>query len=245
MGAVERFESPVERQIREAVERGEFDNLPGAGKPLPDLGESYDPDWWLKGLIRREQLDMTAALPPGVALRKEAATYPETLADLSREESVRVVLEDFNHRVRRSRLEIARGPHPPILAPTVDVDGMVRQWRVLREKRPAAAGNQPAPGSSRVEEAPSATSPTRPGRRAVLLGAAAASLLAAVPGTLVLAGVVVPGVAVVVVLGVVVLGAVGAVVLRGRAALSAGRPRGGRRRACVSTRARRGARAGG
>jgi hypothetical protein len=28
------FESWIERQIREAVERGEFDNLPDAGPPL-------------------------------------------------------------------------------------------------------------------------------------------------------------------------------------------------------------------
>ena len=28
------YESAVERQIREAQERGDFDNLPGAGKPL-------------------------------------------------------------------------------------------------------------------------------------------------------------------------------------------------------------------
>ncbi len=35
---MENWESPVERAIREAQERGEFDNLPGAGKPLRNLG---------------------------------------------------------------------------------------------------------------------------------------------------------------------------------------------------------------
>lgn len=30
-----RYESVVDRQIRQARERGEFDNLPGMGKPLP------------------------------------------------------------------------------------------------------------------------------------------------------------------------------------------------------------------
>jgi hypothetical protein len=42
------YESRIERQIREAQERGEFDNLPGAGKPLPDRGTAYDEDWWIK-----------------------------------------------------------------------------------------------------------------------------------------------------------------------------------------------------
>ena len=41
-------ESAIEKQIREAIERGDFDHLPGAGKPL-DLGENpYTPaDWRL------------------------------------------------------------------------------------------------------------------------------------------------------------------------------------------------------
>ncbi len=31
------FETWIDKQIREAADRGEFDNLPGAGKPIPDL----------------------------------------------------------------------------------------------------------------------------------------------------------------------------------------------------------------
>ena len=37
-------ESPVEKQIREAMERGEFDDLPGAGKPLEGLETVTAPD---------------------------------------------------------------------------------------------------------------------------------------------------------------------------------------------------------
>jgi hypothetical protein len=36
------FGTWVERQIRAATERGEFDNLPGAGKPIDDLDEPHD-----------------------------------------------------------------------------------------------------------------------------------------------------------------------------------------------------------
>src|SRR6478736_5784586 len=62
----------VDLQIKRAMERGEFDNLPGAGKPLGDLGSPYDRDWWLKKLIEREQITVLPAarrLPrrPGVA----------------------------------------------------------------------------------------------------------------------------------------------------------------------------------
>lgn len=40
-----RLESEAEKRLREAIERGEFDNLPGKGKPL-DLAENpfEDPD---------------------------------------------------------------------------------------------------------------------------------------------------------------------------------------------------------
>ena len=42
------YESHIDRQIREAQERGEFDDLPGAGLPRPDRGELYDEDWWIR-----------------------------------------------------------------------------------------------------------------------------------------------------------------------------------------------------
>ena len=35
----------VERAIREAEARGEFANLPGAGKPLPGLDRPAGEDW--------------------------------------------------------------------------------------------------------------------------------------------------------------------------------------------------------
>lgn len=48
------FESVAERRIREATERGEFDHLPGSGKPLQSLGRDYDPAWWAKRFVKRE-----------------------------------------------------------------------------------------------------------------------------------------------------------------------------------------------
>ncbi|MEO7752413.1 MAG: DUF1992 domain-containing protein [Terracoccus sp.] len=126
------WESPVDRQIREAQERGDFDHLPGAGKPL-DLSDADDPDWWLKRFAARENIDLGGALPGALALRKESAGYPESLADVRREENVREILADYNRRVLADRLRPAVGNLPPLLAKTVDVDDMVDQWRTLRE----------------------------------------------------------------------------------------------------------------
>jgi hypothetical protein len=52
------LESLVERRIREAMERGEFDNLPGAGKPIPDLDDREDELSWIKRWMKREGIDL-------------------------------------------------------------------------------------------------------------------------------------------------------------------------------------------
>jgi hypothetical protein len=46
----------AENRILQAMEEGKFDNLPGFGKPLPDVDEPYDPDWWVKKWVQREKL---------------------------------------------------------------------------------------------------------------------------------------------------------------------------------------------
>jgi hypothetical protein len=116
-----RWESAIDKQIREAQERGEFDNLPGAGKPLKGLDEPYDENWWAKELLRRE--NMVGGPAPIVALRKEIEGLPERLARLTMETSVREIVTDLNDRIRT----LGGGEIEP-----VDVDGMVATWRERR-----------------------------------------------------------------------------------------------------------------
>ena len=66
----------VDLQVQEAMRRGEFDDLPGAGKPL-DLPEKHDPDWWVKRLIEREKI--TGIAPAAIGLRKEDAELDAVL----------------------------------------------------------------------------------------------------------------------------------------------------------------------
>jgi DnaJ homologue, subfamily C, member 28, conserved domain len=141
-----RQEPWVERLIREAQERGEFDDLPGAGKPLPPFKGQDDENWWIRNLIEREHLDMTAAMPPQLALRKEAQQLPARILQESSEARVRDLLEDFNARVR----ELWRRPMdgPLVVVRTVDVERLVARWRDHRASlRPAtrpAAGREPS-----------------------------------------------------------------------------------------------------
>ncbi|KRF42441.1 hypothetical protein ASH01_16520 [Terrabacter sp. Soil811] len=160
------WESPVDKQIREAQERGEFDNLPGAGKPL-DLSDSGDPDWWVKRFAARENLDLGGALPGALGLRKEAAGYPESLVDVRTEAQVREVIEDYNKRVLADRLRPAVGNLPPLIAKTLDVDEMVGRWRPLRA---ALEEQQRAAREDKAAAARAAASETRPSWWRRLLG---------------------------------------------------------------------------
>ena len=53
---VDLLEPLVERLIREAVEAGEFDQLPGAGMPLAGAGKYDDDLWWVRAWVKRNDL---------------------------------------------------------------------------------------------------------------------------------------------------------------------------------------------
>jgi Domain of unknown function (DUF1992) len=118
------FESWVEKQIRESMTRGEFDNLSLAGKPLPGAGEPDDENWWVRGYLRREAPDVDA-LPPTVLLRKQVERLPDTVRPLRSEDEVREAVERLNARIRESWRGPA-GPQPPVRP--VNADGVVRRW---------------------------------------------------------------------------------------------------------------------
>ena len=137
----------VDLQVRQAMERGDFDDLPGAGKPIADLGESHDPNWWIKKLVEREHI---ALLPPSVALRKEDAELDGTLDRLNVEAEVRRHVEDFNERVIAARYRLPEGP--PLVTMPRDVDETVAAWRERRTTR-IAEQRRKARAAARSEQA--------------------------------------------------------------------------------------------
>ncbi len=121
----------VDLQVQRATERGEFDNLPGTGKPIEDLGTTHDPDWWLKRFIERERI--TGVLPPALSLRVEDARLDAVLDAETSERRVREILEDFNARVVAARRQLQGGP--PVITRTREVDDEVVSWRHRRAVR--------------------------------------------------------------------------------------------------------------
>ncbi|THA26186.1 DUF1992 domain-containing protein [Streptomyces sp. RKND-216] len=118
------FESWVDRQIREAAERGAFADLPGAGKPLSGEGAPYDEMWWVKEKMRREGVSY---LPPSLVLRKEADEEYAAALRARTEDEVRRRVAALNDRLRRAVLDGVSGP--TVSLAQYDVDDAVREWR--------------------------------------------------------------------------------------------------------------------
>ena len=136
-----KMEDWVEAQIKQAQQQGEFDDLAGAGKPLPKLADPHDSDWWVKDFIRREKIEADVLLPPTMQLRKEKAAIREHVQKMRTEAEVRDYLEDLNQRIL-VQVRDATGPVIPV--GKTDEDAVLRQWREDREAFEAAK-SEPAP----------------------------------------------------------------------------------------------------
>ena len=140
-----RWETWVERKIRESMERGEFDNLPGAGKPIADLDRPYDELWWLRKKLREEQFTIE---PPLLELRREFDRTREKIAAAGSEAEVRRLVAALNERIVYVNTHTTSGPATE-LAP-LHVERVVEQWR--------RGGPGVSPGEVRGEGGPGAGS---------------------------------------------------------------------------------------
>lgn len=121
------FESWADRQIREAEERGEFANLPGAGKPLPNEKRPYSDTWWAEQKARDENLSY---LPPSLVLRKEADQARADVRRARSEAEVRRIVAEINGKIEAAIRQPPEGP-PHRLVP-FDVESLVREWHAAR-----------------------------------------------------------------------------------------------------------------
>jgi DnaJ homologue, subfamily C, member 28, conserved domain len=123
------FETWVDRQVRDAEERGVFADLPGAGKPLRGLDKPFSGERWAAEWARREGLETGAMLPEPLRLRKEIERLPDTVRDLDSEEEVRAAARELNRRIATW---IRRPSGAQVVVAPVDPDRLVRQWRADR-----------------------------------------------------------------------------------------------------------------
>lgn len=136
------FTSWIDQQISEATERGAFDDLPGAGKPLPTRGE-FDGDTWLRDYVRREGGSTEDCLPAPLRLRKELERLQETVSGLRDEHQVRAAVGELNERIIQwRRLPVG----PPVFVPLADADATVAAW----QKEHQAAQPDAGPANARA-----------------------------------------------------------------------------------------------
>jgi Domain of unknown function (DUF1992) len=121
------WESWIDRQIREGMERGEFDDLPGHGKPLRDLDRARDEMWWVKDKLRRESVSY---LPPTLAVRKDLDDARARIAATESEAVVREIVAEINARIVAVNSRVTDGP-PSTLVP-LDVEQVVEDWKATR-----------------------------------------------------------------------------------------------------------------
>jgi hypothetical protein len=120
----ETFESFAERKIREAQAQGQFDSLPGFGKPIPDLDGPDDENWWIKNKLRQEGL---VILPPILEARRDVEKTLEAVQSMHSEHQVRLAIEALNERIRAAHFSPAGGPSDGVRP--VDLEAIVAKWR--------------------------------------------------------------------------------------------------------------------
>jgi hypothetical protein len=125
------WESWIDAQIRVAQEQGAFDNLPGAGKPLPNIDQEYDPMWWVKQLAEREQLSI---LPPSLELLRRVEKELAAIGKLPDEAAVRRRVAALNVEIGKLNATAVEGP--PTRLGKLDVDQVVAKWRRARSATP-------------------------------------------------------------------------------------------------------------
>jgi hypothetical protein len=136
------FRSWIDQQIEEAAERGLFDDLPGAGRPLPKRDEDAA-QAWLREYMRREGLSTQEVLPVPLKLRKEREVLAKRVPQLASEQDVLDAVAELNGRI----IEWRRLPlDSPIFVPLVDEEQMTALWRETHSEPDAAPADSPEPG---------------------------------------------------------------------------------------------------
>ena len=105
------------------MERGEFDDLPGAGKPIPGAGRPHEPNWWVRSFLERERSeDLRRADYERIEARLGA------LWALGSEDAVRIAVERLNGEI--AELDEGHDRLQPF-----DIESVVAAWRAMVRAR--------------------------------------------------------------------------------------------------------------
>ncbi len=119
--------SLVERRIQEAMDRGEFDNLPGAGKPLHlDEPPPVNSDlWWALRILRQANF-----VPDEVRWRKEIDDLRARMHTARGEDELRQVIHRINELILK--LNTMGTNRIPTTLTTFDEERLIAEFRSRR-----------------------------------------------------------------------------------------------------------------
>jgi hypothetical protein len=99
------LEKIAEKKIREAIERGEFANLPGAGKPLRLEDDSMIPE---DLRVAYKILKNAGCIPPELELRREIVTLRDLLRSTEDEEGKKERIKELNYKLLKLNIMAKR-----------------------------------------------------------------------------------------------------------------------------------------
>jgi hypothetical protein len=118
----------IERILREAAEAGEFDDLEGSGKPIPDLDLPYDAVWWARRWFRRNR-DLETVIDTAATVQRR---LPAVMARAD-EAAVRAGLEELNEVLGAAQESVG----DPAAIELLPVEALLAERRRRRAKRSA------------------------------------------------------------------------------------------------------------
>ena len=99
--------SIVEQRIQEALKRGDFDDLPGKGKPLPIEDDSMVP---VELRLAYKILKNAGCLPPELELQKEIRQMEDLLKDLPDEKERYKLMKKINFQILKLNMAGKKSP---------------------------------------------------------------------------------------------------------------------------------------
>jgi hypothetical protein len=106
-GILPGYEKIVEQRIKEAMEKGEFDNLPGKGKPLLLDDDSHVPE---DLRLAYKMLKNADCLPPELLEKKEILQMEDMLATIPDEKERYKLIKKINFKIMKLNLMGKKSP---------------------------------------------------------------------------------------------------------------------------------------
>jgi len=106
-GILPGYEKIVEQRIKEAMEKGEFDDLPGKGKPLPLEDDSHVPE---DLRLAYKLLKNADCLPPELLEKKEILQMEDMLAAIPDEKERYKLIKKINFKIMKLNVMGRKSP---------------------------------------------------------------------------------------------------------------------------------------